>query len=92
MLKAMWEWFTEYTIKVSRDERSQNNNTETALSIIQRQLSELHSQQNKICELLEKGVYTVEMFSKRNDTLEKEIRKLQSLETDLLKKIISKTI
>ena len=34
----------------------------------------------------EKGVYTVEMFTKRNDTLTKEIQKQQAAEADLLRK------
>lgn len=86
VLKAMQEWFTEYTIKVNTEDIPQSNNIETALSVVREQLSELHEQQDKICELLEKGVYTVDMFSKRNSALEREIRKLQSSETDLLEK------
>lgn len=86
VLKAMQEWFTEYTIKVDTEDVPQSNNIETALSVVREQLTELHLQQDKICELLEKGIYTVDMFSKRNSALEKEIRKLQSSETDLLEK------
>ncbi len=41
---------------------------------------------HKICEYLEKGVYTVEMFSKRNETLTREICKLQKAEADIQKK------
>lgn len=47
---------------------------------------ELQGQQDKICEYLEKGVYTVEMFSKRNETLTREICKLQKAEADIQKK------
>ena len=42
-------------------------------------------QQDKICEYLEKDVYTV-MFIKRNDTLTREIQKQRAAESDLLKK------
>lgn len=84
VINAMQEWLAEYTVNV--DKVSQNgNNIETALSIVREQLSDLRSQQDKICELLEKGVYTIEMFTKRNSTLEIEIRKLQSSESDLAK-------
>ena len=51
---------------------------------MQDKIGELRLQQEKICELLEKGVYTVEIFTKRNDSLEKEIRNLQISETELL--------
>ena len=36
--------------------------------------------------------YTVEMFTKRNDTLTREMRKLQASEADLLKKQSSSQI
>ena len=43
------------------------------------------SQKENICEYLEKGVYTIDMFSKRNASLAKEIKQLQSTEADLLR-------
>ena len=42
------------------------------MSIVREQLTELQLQQDKICEYLEKGIYTIEMFTKRNDTLTRE--------------------
>ena len=42
--------------------------------------------QHQICEYLEKGIYTIEMFTKRNDTLTREIHKVQAAENELLKK------
>ena len=86
VVNAMREWLSEYTIKVDTEQPPQADPTETALNLIQQQLLELQSQQDKICEYLEKGVYTVEMFSKRNDTLTREMQKLQKAEADLQKK------
>lgn len=86
----MREWLSEYTIKVDTEQPTQADPTETALNLIQQQFLELQSQQDKICEYLEKGVYTVEMFSKRNDTLTREMRKLQEAEADLQKRHAAK--
>lgn len=86
ILKAMGEWLAEYTIKVETDALPKADPVEAALSIVQEQLAQLHLQQDNICEYLEKGVYTVEMFTKRNATLTKEIRRLQASEADLLKR------
>lgn len=86
VVKAMESWMVEYTVKIDTERRPQTDPTETALDIVRGQLAELHFQQDKICEYLEKGVYTVEMFSKRNDALVKELRKLQVAEEELLKK------
>lgn len=86
ILKAMEEWLAEYTIKVETDALPKAGPVEAALSIVQDQLAQLHLQQDNICEYLEKGVYTVEMFTKRNATLTKEIHRLQASESDLLKR------
>ena len=86
VVKAMAQWLGEYTIKIKEDKAAQTDSTETALSIVREQLTELQLQQDKICEYLEKGIYTIEMFTKRNDTLTREIHKVQAAENELLKK------
>ena len=86
VIKAMEKWLAEYTIKIETEQSPQTDPTETALSFVRDQLVELQMQQDKICEYLEKGVYTVEMFTKRNDTLTREIQKQKAVESDLLKK------
>ena len=58
---------------------------DTALEAVRVQLSALQDQQEKICEYLEKGIYTIDMFTKRNLALAKEIKQLQESEEDLLK-------
>ena len=49
------------------------------------QCTQLQLQQENICEYLEKGVYTINMFTKRNASLAKELKQLQSAEADLLR-------
>ena len=46
----------------------------------------LRQQQDNLCDYLEKGVYTIDMFTKRNATLSKEIKKLQASEAELMRK------
>lgn len=86
VVRAMENWLAEYTIQVDAEKVIPNDPTETALTIVREQLTELYTQQEKICEYLEKGVYTVEMFSKRNDVLVKEMQKLQTAEANLIEK------
>lgn len=90
VVSAMREWLSEYTIKVETEQLSQTDPMETALNLIRQQLLDLQSQQDKICEYLEKGVYTVEMFTKRNDTLTREIHRLQESKADLEKRQATK--
>lgn len=90
VVSAMREWLSEYTIKVETEQLPQTNPMETALNLIRQQLLDLQSQQDKICEYLEKGVYTVEMFTKRNDTLTREMHRLQESKADLEKRQATK--
>lgn len=90
ILKAMRKWLAEYTIKVETNNLPKEDPIDAALSIVQEQLAQLHLQQDNICEYLEKGIYTVEMFTKRNEALMKELRKLQASENDLLSRKASK--
>ena len=53
------------------------------------QLTSLQQQQDALCDCLEKGAYTIEMFTKRNATLAREIKKLQESEAELMRKIES---
>lgn len=83
----MRDWLCKYTIEVDSEYTQDGNSYQTALALIQEQLATLQEQQDKICTLLEQGVYTVEMFSKRNDSISKELKRLQSDEADLLGKL-----
>lgn len=83
VVEAMTEWLSEYSLNITPDFVPKEDPAESALARIREKLHQLHQQQDNICEYLEKGIYTVEMFTKRNDVLAKEIRKLQSQEADL---------
>ena len=84
--RQMYNYKAYYSLDCDNGKVAQTDSTETALSIVREQLTELQLQQDKICEYLEKGIYTIEMFTKRNDTLTREIHKVQAAENELLKK------
>ena len=81
---AMEEWLENYTIQLKNEQQSKTDPVETALESVRGQLVSLQAQQDTICEYLEKGIYTIEMFTKRNSTLSTEIKNLQSTEAGLL--------
>lgn len=89
ILKAMRECLADYTIKVEAGNLIEEGPVDTALALVQEQLAQVRLQQDNICEYLEKGVYTIEMFTKRNETLTREIRKLQTSENELLSRKVS---
>lgn len=82
---AMEEWLNNYIIQINSDQQPAEDPIAAALTAVRGQLAGLQLQQENICEYLEKGIYTVEMFSKRNATLAKEIKQLQTSEADLLR-------
>ena len=81
----MDEWLEEYTIHLASDEQTQEDPVAMALEAVRAQLAGLQLQQENICEYLEKGIYTIEMFTKRNLALENEIKQLRESEGDLMK-------
>lgn len=82
---AMEEWLNNYIIQINSDQQPAEGPIAAALTAVRGQLAGLQLQQENICEYLEKGIYTVEMFSKRNASLAKEIKQLQTSEADLLR-------
>ena len=78
VVKEMTEWLEKYKITVANDKPVKDDTLQNSLELIQKQVEELENQQNKICDLLEKGVYTIEMFTKRNDKLQSELTTLKS--------------
>ena len=90
VVSEMRTWLNGYVLTLKNDEPNQNNNLEMALSLLQNELDHLHEQQDNICELLEKKVYTVQMFTKRNSVLQNDIDRIQSEIEDLKNQILMK--
>lgn len=80
----MEDWLDEYIIQLNSDSRPKIDPIATALEAVQAQLASLQQQQDALCDYLEKGVYTIEMFTKRNATLSREIKQLQESEAELI--------
>ena len=57
---------------------------ESSLEAIRGQIAALQQQQDKLCDYLEKGIYSVAMFAKRNSVLAAELKQLQSSEAELV--------
>jgi hypothetical protein len=81
---AMEEWLGQYILQINSDQRPIIDPIEASLETVRGQIAALQQQQDKLCEYLEKGIYSVEMFAKRNTVLSAEIQKLQSSETELI--------
>lgn len=83
---AMEDWLDEYIIQLNSESKPKVDPIATALEAVQAQLAGLQQQQDTLCDYLEKGVYTIDMFTKRNAILAREIKKLQESEAELMRK------
>lgn len=84
ILSSMAGWLEDYHIHISSQAVPKTDPVKTALEVVQGKLAQLQAQQDTICEYLEKGIYTTEMFTKRNSALEREINSLKGSEADLM--------
>jgi DNA invertase Pin-like site-specific DNA recombinase len=88
VVSEMKKWLEGYMITIEQmDDLNVNNDLSVALQMVESQLSEAQNQQNKICELLEKGIYSIEVFSKRNAVLTADIERLTADKDDLMRQI-----
>ena len=90
VVSEMRKWLQGYKLQLEATEPNQDDSLETALDMLQSELDELLKQQNNICILLEKEVYSIELFSKRNAELKKEIDQVKAGIEDLEGKIFNK--
>lgn len=70
----------DFTIRVEQNSKNELNSHEELLKSLKKQLNDVNNKQTKICDFLESGLYTVEMFVERNNKL--------SIEKDRLEKAI----
>jgi DNA invertase Pin-like site-specific DNA recombinase len=89
VVNEMKKWLNGYLIELNTDDTIQDNSLEVALDLLQKELEDLHEQQNNICELLETKVYTVQMFTKRNSALQTDIDRIESSIKDLKDQIFN---
>lgn len=77
VVHEMTEWLKDYKISIQSNTVTVDENLMFSLQQMEKQIADAEAQQEKICDLLEKGVYTIEMFSKRNEKLQSDINTLK---------------
>lgn len=93
LIDSISDWFEKYKIQTAESRYSHSESEEElikdSIDAVQKELDELYHQQTKTYELLEKEIYTVEIFTQRNIALTKQISeasaRLESLNDDFEK-------
>lgn len=87
VLKEMKSWLHDHIIQIVADIPKNDNKYQNALEMVQKKIKELIAQQDNLCDLLEKQVYSPDLFNRRNAVIESELAQLKKDEADLLSKI-----
>lgn len=87
VVTEMTKWLKDYIIQVESGTSTTDTRYQELLTVTEKQLSDAKAQQEKICGFLETGVYTVQMFTQRNEKLQEEIDKLTIAKQNLLDEI-----
>ena len=83
----MSKWLEKYKIEVNSGIQQTDDTLSDLLTVTEKQLEDAKSQQEKICNFLETGVYTVQMFQQRNTKLQEDIDKLTAAINNLTEEI-----
>ena len=88
VLDSLQNWLSNYKLNIKNTNEAFDISTlQISLTNIESEISKLNTQQQKTCELLEQGVYSIEMFQRRNGTLQAQINDLISQKDNISKKI-----
>ena len=77
LINELKKHLEDFTVRVEHNNQSVINERQNLLKSLNKQLEEVNKKIDAICEHLENGVYTVEMFVSRNNKLKDEKEKLE---------------
>lgn len=83
----MKEWLKDYKVQIENGVSVDDTRFQDMLVDVEKQISDLKVQQEKICGFLETGVYTIQMFQQRNDKIQEDINKLTISKDNLIEEI-----
>ncbi|KAF5063587.1 Recombinase [anaerobic digester metagenome] len=90
LLEALEHWVEEYKISLKNPNDktlSKKNVIESTTEALQKEIASLHTQLDNTFDLLEQGVYTTEIFTKRNQVLTEKISEKEGQLQDLIGKV-----
>ena len=72
----------DFTVKFKEETQEDNEKREMLISSLKAQIKETKKKQEQICDFLENGIYTVDMFVERNNKLKEELERLENALTN----------
>ena len=87
VVDKMEDWLNKYKVQINNSDQKEDTKHKDLLDVTEKQLANIIAQQEKICDFLESGVYTVQMFTQRNEKLQADIDKLTITRNKLIEEI-----
>ena len=90
-IDALEDYLKKYRFKIKTESKKDNNNEiyEKQLNILTKELSTLNNQKLKLFDLLERGIYSEELFLERSKNIDTRMKTLKD-NIDKIKKELSK--
>ncbi len=76
IVKGLEELIEDFKLKLENQDKTTLNTNEGVIKALEKQLADYTKRQADICDYLEKGIYTVEMFIDRKKKIDSEIARL----------------
>ena len=77
IIQALKTALDDFKVKLEADVPTVANEHEVLVKSLEKQLTELLKRQDDICDYLEKGIYSIDMFLDRKGKIESEIERVQ---------------
>ncbi len=75
VISVLKKYIEDFKVKISNGENKSTSYQDSALASLKKELSTIETQQEKLYDLLESGIYTNEVFIKRNASLAEKRKK-----------------
>jgi hypothetical protein len=78
VIEGLKTYLEDFELRINLTAEKELKNSEDLVTSIRKQIAETKKKQNDICDFLEKGIYTVEMFIARKEKLLDDMNRLEA--------------
>ncbi len=78
IVQGLEELLTDFKLKLENQDKATQETSVSVIKALEKQLADFSKRQADICDYLEKGIYSVEMFIERKRKIDGEIERVQT--------------
>lgn len=77
ILEALKQSLQDFKMKIDTNTHDEINERDSVVKSLEKQLLDLKKRQTDICDFLEKGIYSIEIFTDRNNIIKSDIERVE---------------